>query len=271
MTLKHKRIVCLPGDGLPEIPLPFHALGVGAGTQQVGSFHHLSHALPDSIQIFWGVSGCGEFIYPGKSHILQPGWVATCFPAVPRSIRNTGTEPWSYYWFLFGGAGALDFLRSFGFPEDSHYVGPCPVNDFQELEFLLKRPTGYTRRRAVAAVAALLAQMGGEPERSVLSDFMELVHRKYGDPATSVSTLAEELNIHRTTLNRLFQKEVGISPGKYLANTRLQQALWMLQETNLPLKTIAAECGIESLSHFCRTIRRHTGQSPSACRSSNIE
>lgn len=57
-----------------------------------------------------------------------------------------------------------------------------------------------------------------------------------------------------------------MSPGEYLARIRLQHALSLLRETELPVKEIAWESGISCASYFCRLIQEKTGMTPTQYR-----
>ena len=68
--------------------------------------------------------------------------------------------------------------------------------------------------------------------------------------------------MHRITLNRLFQKTYGISPGKYLNNVRLQEGIRLLTESSAAVKEIAKSCGYESAGYFTKVLHRQTGHTP---------
>lgn len=61
---------------------------------------------------------------------------------------------------------------------------------------------------------------------------------------------------------RTFRSSTGRSPGDFIPSTRLQAARRMLEESDLPLKTIAERCGFGSASAIRRMFTRHLGVSP---------
>ena len=86
------------------------------------------------------------------------------------------------------------------------------------------------------------------------------------DIRLSESSPAEEPGVHRTTLNRLVLKEMGMTPGNNLQKLRIQHTRSLQCGTELPIKAVAAECGMPYDGYFCRLIRRITGLTPAACR-----
>jgi len=67
-------------------------------------------------------------------------------------------------------------------------------------------------------------------------------------------------------LTRLFLRDTGRTPHKWLTAIRMQQARHLLTETELPLDAIAAGCGFNSVSHFKALFKEANGCSPGAYR-----
>jgi len=65
---------------------------------------------------------------------------------------------------------------------------------------------------------------------------------------------------------RLFKKTVGISPIDYINEYRVGKAELLLQKTDLPIITIAAEVGFEDANYFSRVFRKIKKLSPSEYR-----
>ena len=75
-------------------------------------------------------------------------------------------------------------------------------------------------------------------------------------------TIARKMAVSRTTLNRLFQKKIGWSPGQYLLEYRLQQSEKLLQ-MGMTVKQTALSCGFEDPFYYSRVFRKHYGMPPS--------
>ncbi|MBY6069146.1 GlxA family transcriptional regulator [Leisingera aquaemixtae] len=84
----------------------------------------------------------------------------------------------------------------------------------------------------------------------------------------STAALAKRVSLSERTLARAFQRELGMTPGKYYKMLRLQHARYLSEETHLSLEQIALRCGFSSASslgrsfsgHYGRTIREARGQ-----------
>ncbi|MCW0001874.1 GlxA family transcriptional regulator [Pararhizobium sp. YC-54] len=79
--------------------------------------------------------------------------------------------------------------------------------------------------------------------------------------------LAASVGVTRRQLERIFEKEAGMSPARAYARVRLERAKVLLSQTKLPLIDIAMDVGFNSASQFTRSFRKEFGQTPSLVRS----
>jgi transcriptional regulator GlxA family with amidase domain len=82
------------------------------------------------------------------------------------------------------------------------------------------------------------------------------------DGPVSPAAIAEQLNISKRQLERLFQRYLNCSPYKYGVAIRLHKARNLLLQTENSVTDIAVACGFESASHFSRVYRAHFGVAP---------
>ena len=74
--------------------------------------------------------------------------------------------------------------------------------------------------------------------------------------------LARYSNMTSKTFYRYFKTATGMAPIDYLVDMRLKRARQMLEETSLPVKQIADQCGFSNTSYFGQQFRRAFGCSP---------
>jgi AraC-like DNA-binding protein len=76
--------------------------------------------------------------------------------------------------------------------------------------------------------------------------------------------LIEELPITERTLERNFSAYVGLSPKQFSKIIQFQFALNRLTETSIEkLTDVGLDSGFTDQSHFIKTFKRYTGQTPS--------
>ena len=77
-----------------------------------------------------------------------------------------------------------------------------------------------------------------------------------------VEELADRAAVSVRTLSRLFRRETGTTPARFVEQARVRLARLMLEETELGIGSIAARCGFENGERMRRAFHRALGQSP---------
>jgi|HubBroStandDraft_1064217.scaffolds.fasta_scaffold28552_2 AraC family transcriptional regulator len=94
----------------------------------------------------------------------------------------------------------------------------------------------------------------------------ELLHDQCAD-RVGIAEAAHALGVHPAHFSRSFRQFLRCTPGEYLTRCRLEKAVPMLRETNLPLAEAALQAGFFDQSHFSKVFKRHFGISPRSYRS----
>ena len=86
---------------------------------------------------------------------------------------------------------------------------------------------------------------------------------------TTVSDVADYLNIDRSYLSRVFNECMGISIKKYIYNYHMDIAKSFLTYSDLPIRDIAIAVGYDDPLDFTKAFHRTYGMSPSKWRDEN--
>jgi len=78
----------------------------------------------------------------------------------------------------------------------------------------------------------------------------------------TIGGLAEEMQLSRSYLQRLFKQTTGVCLGVWLNEQRLQRAAFLLLNTSLSVKRIAPAVGYEHPSSFVRAFERRFQHPP---------
>ncbi|MEV0670226.1 AraC family transcriptional regulator [Mycobacterium sp. NPDC050441] len=90
--------------------------------------------------------------------------------------------------------------------------------------------------------------------------------RQADDTAVGLFSLAGALGVSAYRLSRSFSNELGVSVTRYRNRVRVGKALDLLQRGESTMADIAAGLGFADQAHLCRTVRQHTGCTPTAVR-----
>ena len=82
------------------------------------------------------------------------------------------------------------------------------------------------------------------------------------DQAVTVPEMADHACLSVRAFARRFQEETGSSPHQWLILQRVQRARELLEDSDLPVESIAERCGFGSALSFRQHFRRHVGACP---------
>jgi len=86
------------------------------------------------------------------------------------------------------------------------------------------------------------------------------------DAPLTIAAIARRGGITTRTLEALFAKAIGETPGAYFLRLRLNAARRLVRDSRIPLADIAARTGFSSAASFSRAFRKTHGCSPSSLR-----
>ena len=82
----------------------------------------------------------------------------------------------------------------------------------------------------------------------------------------SLTALAADLSLSPNHLGRLFHDAAGMSFSAYVTGIRLNRACYLLANTDMPLKALAAEAGFRSPEYFHKVFREQLLRTPARYR-----
>ncbi|MFJ9523295.1 GlxA family transcriptional regulator [Kitasatospora sp. NPDC101801] len=86
------------------------------------------------------------------------------------------------------------------------------------------------------------------------------------DQPVSVAEMAAHSQVSARTLTRRFTEQLGISPGRWLMDRRIAATRALLEETDLPVETIAHRVGLSSAVNLRRRFHEALRTTPAAYR-----
>lgn len=105
----------------------------------------------------------------------------------------------------------------------------------------------------------LRARLGVQNDK-VLS-IIELMESNLSEPL-SLLDIADDADLSRRQVERLFRQEMGRSPARYYLEIRLDRARHLLVQSAMPVVEVAVACGFVSASHFSKCYREIYNRTP---------
>ncbi len=149
---------------------------------------------------------------------------------------------------------------------DSHFRGIATA----ALEPLDPVAASIGRATTQLVYAALLTTHGNPRRRETLHNTLFLRMADYAgrhlhDPELTPARIAEAHFISLRQLYKVWDRETGQSPHRWIMSRRLERAAELLAgqaRSVLPISWVARQCGFTNISHFSRRFRETQGMSP---------
>lgn len=250
---------------MPKIKAPLSVRSCGHYVTYCG--WHEPPKVTKFFELFWGISGQGEFIHQGQKFILNAGDVF-CYRAGDLHNFTSVSDKWEFCWFTIDGENSFNTAECFNLLPEIRHSGPCPTDIFMQMSKNLISPTANSAFRAGCNAYEImsLAIVSNYNDSSLLNDFCHLAEELSSSDEVSVNNIAKALKVHRSTLSRKLQDEFKQTPREYLLYLRLRKALSLIIYSRKSFKSIAFESGFSSQHYFSRFIRAQTGMNPTEIR-----
>ena len=213
----------------------------------------------------------GETLYraePGTAFLLSfPSDSAYYFDA------QDGSEPWAFYYLLFSGEAVAPYVELVSarqgsvFPLGEHHPA---VRGLVSLHAQARANQLHDPFTAASQVFAILCALcAGQEEAHACSRLTEEairhMQRSYAQ-SIGIADIAAMLQVSASHLSRVFLRETGSRPVEYLTRLRLEEAVRLLNTTQLSIDAISRRCGFGDGNYFIKVFRAHMGLSPRAFR-----
>ena len=98
-------------------------------------------------------------------------------------------------------------------------------------------------------------------QAKTVKSIISYINHQYAEPIT-IERLAEEVNLNRHYMIRLFRQFTNMTPMEYLIQTRIHASLPLL--ANNTVTSAGFEVGFNNVSYYIRTFRKWMGKTPRA-------
>jgi len=142
---------------------------------------------------------------------------------------------------------------------EEDYGRDVALNAARKLVLPLKRPGYQSQFSTLVQIHSLENSIAGKLHPWLMRHLAEELN---------VEQLAEHSNMSVRNFTRVFLKETGLTPAKFVEKLRVEVARKYLEDSDLTMDQIAVKCGLGGLVSMRRTFMRHMMVSPSDYRRS---
>lgn len=273
----YQRLWQLDFQVLEEMPLSPRPLNLsrqmvtGPGYFSDGSLR----TSDDHCYFCYSLSGVGVFWDARGIHTLPPGQgflVEINNPQTGYCGEPNPEQPWEFLAFTFTGLAAHAMTRDLVERYGGVYTLPLQSPVLQR--WLSRATESYAVARphavdgAEIVIELLLALAAAARSQEEPSAVLDLVRRalqlieENGEAFLSVQELAKRLDTSRERLARAFRLHLNLSPHQLIREQKIRRACFLLKDTDMPIKQIAAHLGYTDYTNFIRAFRQVMQMTP---------
>lgn len=142
-------------------------------------------------------------------------------------------------------------------PGTEEYAAEQAINCYLELLLI-----GFLRREGVSQKKLPETAMHKNDSRARFKALSRWIDAHI-DRCFSVSDLCSEAMLNKSTVEKIFRENTGMSAIEYCRSRKIEAAKQLLREDVFNISQIAERLGFSSVHYFSRTFRKITGKSPS--------
>lgn len=238
--------------------------------------HRFGPWVRDFYLIHFIVNGNGKYCVGGKTYSLGKNQAFLIKPGEETYYKANDDCPWEYYWVGFNGIDVKNILYYCGLDKNEYVFSLVqPEEIFQCLSDMNANANGGigAEFRLLGDLYMLFSFLMNEHRQIIpetedkkdLLDMLEYIKKNY-ESDLSLATLAKFANMDKTTVYRLFKKQMAMSPHQYVENFRLHHALELLRNTKMSVLGVALSVGFRDVQSFCRVFKKRFLFTPSQFR-----
>ena len=234
--------------------------------------------------IHYVTKGYGTFKFNGKVYNLKQGDIFILLKGMQVEYVASIDDPWEYYWIGFSGSNANEYLNRTSITNSC--VANCEENSKipQIILNMCEISKTYNPSRSddilllkelYSLLYALIEEFPKPFEykdkelHTYIQDALNFINSNYMHSIT-VQEIADYVNLSRSYLYKIFIKNLGISPQRYLINLRMYKATLLLKGTKLPIGEVASSVGYSDSLLFSKTFSKHFSMSPLNYRNNQV-
>ena len=235
-------------------------------------WHQRDHSHPTGqMEVHYFIDGGGTFINKNIQYSLSSHVMFVTKGGERHKITTNRESAITYYAVLM----QIDDCDS-NLIEELSNKGPIKVEDslrffFDRIKSLGLSKSKNQRLSACHQLLGLLYNLDSDFPNEIkqssvkIEKSLKFMTKHLFDPI-NLKDVADYVELNPYYLDRLFKKEVGITPMKYISNLKIEAAKSMLATTLISIKEIAGKLNYSSSFHFSKAFKDNVKSTPTEYR-----
>lgn len=248
----------------------------------IGAFGEHRHA---DIEMHYCTEGSLEIFVNKKSYTVKEGQLLLISPMVAHAFPPKGDGERRTLTLIVGVSFLKKFFSYFSGAKDALYIidphreTPIHTKLFSALEEITilcetrEEKNDLLIRGNLCKICSYLIDLISDPIQServknkemvkvaTIEKALEMIYYDYAKPLT-VEDAANATGYGKSNFCKIFKSITGDTFHNVLNRQRVESACALLDETDLPVATVALQVGFEETKTFCRVFKAITSQTP---------
>jgi AraC-like DNA-binding protein/mannose-6-phosphate isomerase-like protein (cupin superfamily) len=212
---------------------------------------------------------------------IKEGSVIIIKPKQWHRYKPLSNKGWKEHYIGFNGHFARQIFDIYNFSSDAPviHIG-FEENTFHAFQVILNliktEKPGYQQICSGLVIQILGTMVAIRKNKNLSNSKVEtaiqkacLIIRENLNNNINLQEIAHSLDISYSLFRKAFKNYTGLSPVQYHLSLRIQQALYLLNDTSLSVKEISFKLGFCSVYYFSKIFKEKTKRNPSEFRRKN--
>lgn len=254
------------------------------GLEKCLPLHSFGPAIRPTYLLHFVLEGKGYYYVNDHKYTVSKNQGFLICPNVVTFYQADKDDPWTYLWLGIDGEKVSMYLHSIGLDSNNLTFNSEYGDELKKytLDMLKHHTTTASDSFKIEGLLYLFFSKLAESCKAIASNnedessnvyvnkSIEFIQNNYHNQI-KVTDIADYICLNRSYLTSIFQKNLQMSPQKFLMEFRITKASELLYNTDLPIANIAYSCGYNDPLAFSKAFKKIKGVSPKEYRNKKEE